>query len=101
MSQAKNKVRWCLNKAKKEIEEGIKHRGLVEIEPDLDEAKNHIKKAEHNFKAVVLLEESGFSDWSVNAICQKPPITDGWHTIISYDIAWFLTLVFRSLISGF
>lgn len=68
MSQAKNKVRWCLNKAKKEIEEGIKHRGLVEINQDMDEAKNHIKKAEHNFKAVVLLEESGFLDWSVNAI---------------------------------
>jgi len=68
MSQAKNKVKWCLNKAKKEIAEGIKHRGLVEIEPDLDEAKNHIKKAEHNFKAVVLLEKSGFSDWSVSAI---------------------------------
>ena len=68
MSQSENKVKWCLNKAKKEIEEGIKHRGLVEIDPDINEAKNHIKKAEHNFKAVVLLEKSGFSDWSVSAI---------------------------------
>ena len=68
MSQPENKVKWCLSKAKKEIEEGIKHRGLVEIDPDINEAKNHIKKAEHNFKAVVLLEKSGFSDWSVSAI---------------------------------
>ena len=68
MSQAKNKVKWCLNKAKKEIAEGLKHRGLIEIKPDPDEAKNHIKKAEHNFKAVVSFEKSGFSDWSVNAI---------------------------------
>ena len=68
MSQAKNKVRWCLNKSKKEIEEGIKHRGLVEIEPNPDEAKNHIKKAEHNFKAVVSFDKSGFSDWSVSAV---------------------------------
>lgn len=68
MSQANNKVKWCLNKAKKEMEQGIKHRGLVEIEPNLDEAKNHIKKAEHNFKAVVIFEQSGFSDWSVSAV---------------------------------
>ena len=68
MSQAENKVRWCLNKAKKEIEDEIKHRGLIAIKPDLDEAKNHIKKAEHNFKAVVSFDKSGFSDWSVNAV---------------------------------
>jgi uncharacterized protein (UPF0332 family) len=68
MPQAENKVRWCLNKAKKEIEEGVKHRGLVKSAPNLDEAKKHVEKAEHNFKAVILLERSGFSDWSVNAI---------------------------------
>ena len=68
MSQAGNKVAWCLNKAKKEIKEGIKHRGLAKIEPDVDEAKKHIKKAEHNFKVVITLENSGFSDWSVSAV---------------------------------
>src|SRR3989338_1151233 len=68
MPQAENKVKWCLDKAKREIEEGLKHRGLVKIEADLNEAKKHIKKAEHNFKAVVILQKSGFSDWSVSAV---------------------------------
>ena len=68
MSQAENKVKWCLNKAKRELEKGTKHRGLKEVKPDLDEAKKHIKKAEHNFKAITTLEKSGFSDWSVSAV---------------------------------
>ena len=68
MSQAGNKVKWCLNKAQKEIEEGKKHRGLVKIDPDVEEAKKHIAKAEHNFKAVLNFEKSGFSDWSVSAV---------------------------------
>tara|TARA_Y100000294_G_C8565231_1_gene340561 strand:+ start:1336 stop:1794 length:459 start_codon:yes stop_codon:yes gene_type:complete len=50
------------------MEEGIKHRGLIEIDPDLDEAKKHIQKAEHNFKAVFTMEKSGLLDWSVNAV---------------------------------
>lgn len=68
MSEAKNKVRWCLNKAKKELDKIRKHRGVIEIEPDIIEAKNHIKKAEHNFKAVLSFEKTGFSDWSVSAV---------------------------------
>lgn len=67
MSQAKNKVKWCVNKAKRELEEGKKHRGLVEIEPS-EEAKNHVMKAEHNFKAVISFEKTGFSDWAVSAV---------------------------------
>jgi len=43
MSQAHNQINWCLNKAKKE---GKKHRGLVRIATSLDEAKNHLSKAE-------------------------------------------------------
>ena len=68
MSQAGNKVKWCLNKAQKEIKEGKKHRGLVKIDPDIEEAKKHIAKAEHNFKAVLNFAKSGFSDWSVSAV---------------------------------
>lgn len=68
MPQAENKVKWCLNKANKELSQGIKHRGLIEIKADINEAKNHIKKAEHNFKAVIAMEKSGFSDWSVSAV---------------------------------
>lgn len=68
MSQAGNKVTWCLNKAKREIEEGVKHRGLIKIDQDVDEAKEHIRKAEHNFKAAISFEKSGFPDWSVSAV---------------------------------
>ncbi|MBN2422826.1 hypothetical protein JXB41_06360 [Candidatus Woesearchaeota archaeon] len=67
MSQFDNKVKWCLNKAKKEIEQGKKHRGLLKINPDIEEAKKHLKKAEHNYKAVLFFEKTGFSDWSVSA----------------------------------
>jgi len=67
MSHANNKVKWCLNKAKKEIKDGKNHRGLLEIESNLEEAKKHISKAEHNFKAVLIFEKNEFSDWSVSA----------------------------------
>jgi uncharacterized protein (UPF0332 family) len=68
MSQAGNKVNWCINKSKKELEEGTQHRGLVEIVPNLNEAKKHLKKAEHNFKAISIFEKSGLADWSVSAV---------------------------------
>ena len=73
MSQASNHVKWCLNKAKKEIEEckklgkRQKHRGLLEINPDIDKARDHIEKAEHNLKAISSFKEIGFSDWSIAA----------------------------------
>ena len=41
MSQAKNKVKWCLNKSKRELEQGSKHRGLIKINPS-EKAKDHI-----------------------------------------------------------
>lgn len=73
MSQASNHVKWCLNKAKKEIEEckklgkRLKHRGLLKINSDIDEAKKHLAKAEHNLKAISSFKEIGFSDWSISA----------------------------------
>lgn len=67
MSQTENKVKWCLNKAQREIKEGKKHRGLLKINPDVEESKKHIVKAEHNFKAVLNFDKNGFSDWSVSA----------------------------------
>ena len=48
MSQAANHVKYCLNKAKKETQEGKRHKGLVEIEADLEKAATHLEKAEHN-----------------------------------------------------
>ena len=68
MSRSKNKVNWCLDKAKRELSKGQKHRGLVKGDSDIQEAKKHIKKAEHNFRAVLSFEKAGFSDWSVSAI---------------------------------
>ena len=73
MSQASNHVKWCIHKALKEIEEckntgkRIKHRGLIEINPNIEEAKKHIKKAEHNLNAIIKFKEIGFSDWSITA----------------------------------
>ena len=73
MSQASKHVAWCLKKAEKELEEckkegkRPKHRGLLKINPNTDEAKNHIKKAEHNLDAALNFVKTGFSDWSASA----------------------------------
>jgi len=73
MPQAYNHIKWCLNKAKKEIEEckklgkNPKHRGLLKITPDINKARSHIKKAEHNLNAIRRFKEIGFSDWSIAA----------------------------------
>jgi|SRR3989338_7997717 len=67
MSHAKNKVDWCLRKAVKELEESGRHRGLVKIKPNKEDAKNHIKKAEHNLNAAMHFYGTDFSDWSASA----------------------------------
>ncbi|MDP3026840.1 MAG: HEPN domain-containing protein [Nanoarchaeota archaeon] len=68
MNHAKNKVDWCLKKAEKELKQGDKHRGLVIIKPDLEKAREHIKKAEHYFKATEYLKKGNFSDVSTSTI---------------------------------
>ena len=73
MSQSSKHVEWCLNKAKKEIEEckklgkRPKHRGLLKTNFDIDEAKKHLAKAEHDFDGITKFREIGFSDWSMSA----------------------------------
>ena len=67
MSQAANHVKFCLDKSKKALQEGRKHTGLVEMVPDLKKAATHIRKAEHNFRAISAFAQIGFSDWSVSA----------------------------------
>lgn len=62
-----NKIKWCLNKAQRELKEMGKHRGLVKIAPDTDLARQHISKAEHNLTAMNRFKEIGFSDWSASA----------------------------------
>lgn len=66
MPKAKNMVKWCLNKAKAEMEKGGTHRGLVKIKPDKKLASDYIKKAEHNLEAFLHNKEGGFYDWTIN-----------------------------------
>lgn len=68
MSQAEKKVKWCLNKAKRELEESDKHRGLVQGNSNLEEAKNHISKAEHYLSASDYLKTGDFSDISASTL---------------------------------
>src|SRR3989344_1490543 len=68
MSHAENKVKWCLKKAEKELKEKRKHRGLVKKVEDIEEAKKHLEKAEHNLSAVSYFNKGGFSDWSMSAV---------------------------------
>ena len=73
MPQASKHMEWCLNKAKKEIGEckklgkRPKHRGLLKVEPNIDDAKKHLAKAEHNLNGITRFKEIGFSDWSMSA----------------------------------
>jgi len=67
MSQASNKVKWCLNKAKKELEKSNLHRGLVKLERGFILSEKHVTKAEHNMKAALYFQKGGFSDWSASA----------------------------------
>ncbi len=68
MSHAKNKVDWCLKKAERKLEEQEKHRGLVKIIPDLDKARDYIKKAEHYLKATDYLKKGNYSDISTSTV---------------------------------
>ncbi len=67
MTHAEKKVQWCLNKAKKELEQQGIHRGLVSGESDMSQAKQHLDKARHNFEAALFFDEHGYSDWSASA----------------------------------
>lgn len=64
MTHSENKLKWCLKKAEKE---GIKHRGIKRIKPNLPKADDHIKKAEHNLTVMEYLIEKKFYDWAINA----------------------------------
>ncbi len=68
MTQAANKLQWCLTKAEKELKEGKKHRGLIRIKPDVSLAKAHIRKAEHYFQATEYLKKGKFSDISTSTV---------------------------------
>jgi len=63
MSHAKSKLEWCLHKAQKELREGNKHRGVVQVPVDMETARGHIAKAEHNLKVTFYLHQGGYTDW--------------------------------------
>ena len=66
MPKAKKMVEWCLSKAKKEIAEGKKHRGLVKVQPDSSLAKAFLEKAEHNLEVFQHNQKKGYYDWCIN-----------------------------------
>lgn len=68
MSHAKNKVEWCLKKAERELKTSSTHRGLVQIKPDIEKAKEHVQKSEHYLKATEYLKKGGFSDISASTV---------------------------------
>ena len=63
MSKLDEKLKRCL----KEGEHGIKHKGLRKIKPNKEISINHLKKADHNYKAMIFFYKNGFSDWSASA----------------------------------
>jgi|SRR3989344_6066914 len=66
MSKVSNMIKWCLKKAKVEIEKGEIHSGLVKIEPDKELALDYLKKAKHNLEVFLYNKEGGFYDWTIN-----------------------------------
>ena len=66
MSQASKHVEWCLSKAKKELEEceklkkRPKHRGLVKLNPNIQQAQDHLKKAEENLEFAASLNANKY-----------------------------------------
>ena len=68
MSHAKNKVEWCLKKAEKELKAGDINRGLIKVTPDIERAREHIKKSDHYLSATLYLKKGNFSDISASTI---------------------------------
>ena len=58
-----HKLKWCF----KNGEKGERHKGLKKIEISDEKIKGHLDKAIHNFKAMIVFQKSGFSDWSASA----------------------------------
>src|SRR3989338_3053527 len=67
MFQTDTHLKWCMEKAKKELSQGKKHRGLIQTPPNITKAKEHLDKAIHNFNAIDYFRDGGYSDWSGNA----------------------------------
>lgn len=57
-----------MNKAEKELQEGKQHRGLVKVDSDLEKAREHLAKAEHNLKVTSYLHRGGYTDWCSSSL---------------------------------
>lgn len=68
MSHVKNKVKWCLEKAQKERKKGEQHRGLLQVPPDEQRAREHLAKAEHNLQVTLYLHDGGYTDWCSSSL---------------------------------
>lgn len=74
MSQASKQVDWCLKKAQREIEEcerlgkQPKHRGLLKVEPNQEDAREHIERAEYKLRETEYLIKGNFLDSSIGTI---------------------------------
>lgn len=74
MSKSFKHVDWCLKKAEKEIAEckrlgkDAKHRGLLKVEPNTQDAEEHLEKAEHYLDVTNYLTKGKFSDISMGTI---------------------------------
>lgn len=68
MSEAKNKLKWCLKKSEEEMKEQGMHRGLVKIKPNVEKAKEYVSKSEHYFNATEYLKTGNYSDISASTI---------------------------------
>lgn len=78
MTQAANKVQWCLTKTQKELKEGKKHRGLLVVKPNQEGAKAHIRKAEHYFQATQYLKDGKFTD-----VCASTLFYTMYHSLLA------------------
>ena len=56
-----------LDECFKEGEKRERHKGLRKIEPSQERTEGHIKKAIHNFNAIDVFKNAGYSDWSASA----------------------------------
>ncbi|MBT3463636.1 HEPN domain-containing protein [archaeon] len=60
----KDKLKKCFKEGEKSKE---RHKGLRKIDINEEIINAHIKKANHNFRALTSFKEMGFSDWSASA----------------------------------
>src|SRR3989344_82705 len=74
MSQAFKHVEWCLRKGEKEIAEckkqgkRPKHRGLLKVKADKENAQEHLKKANENLDFAVSLDSNQYGHKVVESL---------------------------------